>query len=295
MAKIKVADIVIDYNYHHTEFFKERLKDYLYNGDEKGIEINYSLKDEIVLPPHTVTGSIQAAKLGKSENGNSIMYLATKKGRVVNYSEYNDDFSYNSSSTISIKPTERVNLTDREREYLRSGCMFNDRLIYEGGTCLHGSCISYCGKGIVFSAPCGTGKSTHTSLWKKLYGDRVKYVNDDKPAIREKNGKIYCYGTPWCGKTSLNTNISVPLAAVVFLKRAPKNRMYKISVAEAVCYLNDQTFPSVYDKRLFKNNMDIIEKIINNIPIYMLECNISDEAVILARDTIFGGEKQYEN
>lgn len=291
MAKIKVADIVINYNYHHKEFFSKRLKDYLYTGNEKGIEINYSLQEEIVVPPHTITGNIQAATLGRLQNGNSIMYLTTKKGKVVNCSEHNNDFSYNSSSSIPIKPTEKVNLTDCEREYLRSGIMFNDRLIYEGGTCLHGSCISYCGKGIVFSAPCGTGKSTHTSLWQKLYGNKVQYVNDDKPALRQKDGKIYCYGTPWCGKTSLNSNVSVPLAAVVFLKRAEQNRMYKISVAEAVCYLNDQTFPSVYDNRLFKNNMSMIEKIIETVPIFMLECNISDEAVMLARDTIFGGEK----
>ncbi len=291
MAKIKVADIVINYNYHHNEFFSQRLKDYLYNGDEQGIEINYSLQESIELPPHTVVGAIQNATLGTLENGNSIMYLQSKKsGKVYTYIEHSEDFSFAQSKSVPIKSGKGSPLNDCEREYLRSGSMFNDRLILEGGTCLHGSCIAYKGKAVVFSAPCGTGKSTHTANWQRLFPDDVQFVNDDKPALREKGGSVYAYGTPWCGKTSLNTNISVPLAAVVFIKRSEVNKITRLDIPEAVCYLNDQTFPSVYDNRLFKLNMEFIEKLISKVPIYMLECNISDEAVYVARNEIFKGE-----
>lgn len=291
MFKIRVADIVINYNAHHTEFFSHRLKKYLYVGQEQGININYFLQEKIELPEHKVVGQVCDANLGKLKNGNNMMYLQSNKtGKVFNSTEHNGDFSFIETRSVHIKPTEEVPLTDLDREYLKSGLMFNDRLIFEGGTCLHGSCIAYRGKGIVFSAPCGTGKSTHAGLWKKLFPNEVEYVNDDKPALRQKDGTIYAYGTPWSGKTELNENISVPLAAIVFISRGEENKIRTLSVPEAVCYLNDQTFPSVYDNRLFKKNMDFIEKLISKIPIYMLECDISDKAVNLARDTIFKGE-----
>lgn len=291
MFKIKVADIVINYTSHHKDFFSHRLKNYLYSGAEQGIDIRYSFEEKIELPKHEVVGKVHDATLGRLENGNNIMYLKSNKtGKVFNYTQHNSDFSFIDSHCVHIKTTDEVRLTDLDREYLKSGLMFNDRLIFEGGTCLHGSCIAYRGKGLIFSAPCGTGKSTHTSLWKKLYGEDVVYVNDDKPALREKDGTIYVYGTPWSGKTELNTNISVPLSAVVFLARGENNKIRRLSVPEAVCYLNDQTFPSVYDNRLFKMNMDFIEKIISKVPVYMLECDISEEAVNLVKKTIFKGE-----
>lgn len=295
MFKIKVADIVINYAPAHTEFFEHRLKKYLYNGPEKGIDIEYCLKDKIELPEHTVLGEYEKAQLGKTLGGNSISYFKTKAGRVVNYKEHNPDYTYNYSSIIKIPPTKEIPLTDCDREYLSSGEMFNDRLVYEGGTCLHGSCIAYKGQGVVFSAPCGTGKSTHTNLWEKLFKEDVEFLNDDKPALREKNQKIYAYGTPWSGKTDKNSNISVPLKAVVFIKRSEQNKIYKLSTAEAVCYLNDQTFPTVHDQLLKVKNLDFIEKIIKTVPIYMLECNVSENAVLLARNTIFEREQKNEN
>lgn len=292
MFKIKVADIVINYSAYHNDFFENRFKNYLYSGNEQGIDIRYSFDEKIELPEHEVVGKVHDATLGRLPNGDNIMYLkSTKTGKVFNYTRHNGDFSFSDSHCVDIPVTTEVRLTALDREYLKSGIMFNDRLIYEGGTCLHGSCIAYRGKGLIFSAPCGTGKSTHTGLWKKMFGDDVVFVNDDKPALREKDGEIYAYGTPWSGKTELNENISVPLVAVVFLARGEQNKIRRLSVPEAVCYLNDQTFPSVYDTRLFKNNMDFIEKLIGKVPVYMLECNISDEAVNLVKETVFKGEK----
>ena len=291
MFKSKVADIVMDYTAHHKDFFEHRFKNYLYDGKEQGIDVRYFFDEKIELPEHSVVGNVHDATLGKTTEGDNIMYLKSQKsGKVFNYTIHNNDFSFIESRCVHISPNKEVRLTDLDREYLKSGLMFNDRLIFEGGTCLHGSCIAYKGKGLIFSAPCGTGKSTHTSLWKKLYPDDVVYVNDDKPALREKDGTIYAYGTPWSGKTELNENIAVPLSAVVFISRSEKNTIRRLGVPEAVCYLNDQTFPSVYDNRLFKMNMDFIEKVISKVPVYMLECDISDEAVNLAKKTIFKGE-----
>ena len=91
-------------------------------------------------------------------------------------------------------------------------------MIPRGCITVHSSSLAYNGRGLMFSAPSGTGKSTHTGLWQK-YRPGTIIVNDDMPMINT-NGEIALCGTPFAGTTGINTNINVPLAAVVFLRRA---------------------------------------------------------------------------
>lgn len=255
------------------------------------MSIDYSVTKKIELPDHTEKSRVHDAVLGTCENGDSLMYVKSRaNGRVLSLVRNTADYKKNIALNVPMNPNVGQMLTDCEREYLRSGSIFNTRLITLGGTTLHGSCIAYKGEGIVFSAPSGTGKSTHTSLWKKLFKDDVVFVNDDKPAIVPTSDGVFAYGTPWSGKTDLNTNIKVPLKAVVFVVRAEENSLKRLSVAEAVCYLNDQTFPPFYDKGLYVKNIDVIEEIIKKVPIWQLNCNMEDDAAILVRDTIFNGK-----
>ena len=71
------------------------------------------------------------------------------------------------------------------------------------GFFFHSSCLELDGEGYVFSAVSGTGKSTHTALWRRHFGNRVTMINDDKPVIRKCDGKFYVYGTPWMGKADI--------------------------------------------------------------------------------------------
>ena len=71
---------------------------------------------------------------------------------------------------------------------------------------LHSSAVVVDGYAYLFSADSGTGKSTHTGLWKQHFGDRAYIINDDKPAIRKVDGEWYVFGTPWSGKTDTSVN-----------------------------------------------------------------------------------------
>ena len=151
---------------------------------------------------------------------------------------------------------------------------------------MHGSAISYEGKGIVFSAPSGTGKSTHAGLWKRYYGDRVEHINDDKPAIRFDERAPVLYGTPWSGKTDTNSNISAPLKAIVFLKQAPENRIQRLSVSDAVAYIHRETVRPFYDEALSMKVLETAERLIQSVPVFLLECTISQQAVDLVKSTM---------
>ena len=77
------------------------------------------------------------------------------------------------------------------------------------------------GEAYIFTAVSGTGKSTHAMLWREVFGERVRMINDDKPLIRiTPEGKAVVYGTPWDGKHHLSKNSAFPLKAICWLTRA---------------------------------------------------------------------------
>ena len=84
------------------------------------------------------------------------------------------------------------------------------------------------GDTIVIIGPSGTGKSTHTQLWKKLFGERAVFINDDKPLLKISAQGVTVYGTPWDGKHHRSTNTSCPLKAVCILTRNTENSIQRI-------------------------------------------------------------------
>ena len=149
-------------------------------------------------------------------------------------------------------------------------------MINHSGMSLHSSSIAYKDNGIMFSADSGTGKSTHTRLWKKVF-DNVEIINDDMPVIRKVDGKWFLYGCPWSGKTEINVNKKVPLKGLVFIERGSVNEIEPIRSPESVFKIIKQTLMPAY-KQYTKKAMDNISALVADIPIYRLKCTISDEA-----------------
>ena len=92
---------------------------------------------------------------------------------------------------------------------------------------LHGSTVAVDGQAYLFTAPCRTGKSTHTRLWRELFGQRAVMVNDDKAFLALRPDGVWAYGSPWMGKHGIGNNISAPLKAICFLRRGTKNKIQK--------------------------------------------------------------------
>ncbi|HBE14632.1 MAG TPA: hypothetical protein DCY72_00070 [Ruminococcaceae bacterium] len=164
-----------------------------------------------------------------------------------------------------------------------------DYIINNGGFFLHCSCLKYKEEAIIFTAPSGTGKSTHAALWRKHFGDQVTMINDDKPLMREKDGRFVIYGTPWNGKHGIGANTSAPVRAVVFLSQAPENTAKPIDPIEAITLLLQQTvLPS--DKGALSKLLDMLGRLVENVPMLRLGCTISDEAVTTIYREIYGQE-----
>lgn len=111
-----------------------------------------------------------------------------------------------------------------------------DFLFDRGVLMTHGSTVAVDGKAYLFTAKCGTGKSTHTRLWRQVFGSRARMVNDDKPFLKLTEDGVLACGSPWSGKHGLDTNITVPLQGICILERGQENRIRRIPPEEALPY-----------------------------------------------------------
>lgn len=153
---------------------------------------------------------------------------------------------------------------------------------------IHSSCIIYQGKAVLFLGESGTGKSTHTRLWREHIEGAV-LLNDDSPMIRVEEGKVWAYGSAWSGKTPCYKNERYELKACVRLSQAPHNQMRKLSVLQAYGAIHPSCAPEfAYDEALYDKVSQIIGQILSAVPFYHLACLPDREAVLLSSETIFG-------
>lgn len=188
------------------------------------------------------------------------------------------------------KQRELSDLTLGDCEYLYTGAAFYSGLLHYGGFMLHSSAVVMDDGAYLFTADSGTGKSTHTSLWQKAFGeDRVQILNDDKPAIRIAQEGIFACGTPWSGKTDLNVNRIVPLRAIGFLERSQENWIKRRPGGEMVGKIMRQTVrPPVQSE--MDALLKYLDKVLTDVPVYSLGVNMDVEAAEMAYEVMSRGK-----
>ena len=152
----------------------------------------------------------------------------------------------------------------------------------------HSAAIEYKGRAYLFSAPSGTGKSTHIRLWRRNFGSAIDIINGDKPIVRKNSDGVFCaYGTPWCGKERWQENRSAPVAAVCFLERGEKDEalpMEKRAAADAL--FGQVIYPTdpVDAMRL----LTLADEFLTGTAIYKLRCTPTNEAAFVAFRALTG-------
>ena len=147
-----------------------------------------------------------------------------------------------------------------------------DYLVNRNILMLHGSTVAVDGKAYLFTAPCGTGKSTHTRLWRELFGERAIMVNDDKPFLRISDDQVLAYGSPWSGKHGLASNVCVPLQGVCSLHRGKVNVIHRV---EANC-LKDLLLHQVHmpeDTTFAQKSAALLDSLMERVALWEMECN----------------------
>ena len=147
---------------------------------------------------------------------------------------------------------------------------------------MHGSTVAVDGQAYLFTASCGTGKSTHTRLWREAFGDRAVMVNDDKPFLKICENEVLAYGSPWTGKHGLGENVCFPLKGICVLKRGAENLIRRIGGSECIGMLRDQAF----------EGEALVERLARIVPLWEMECNKDIEAAWVSYGAISAADNK---
>lgn len=151
-------------------------------------------------------------------------------------------------------------------------------LVEKNTIMLHGSTVAVDGRAYLFTAPCGTGKSTHTRLWREVFSDRAVMVNDDKPFLRITDAGVLAFGSPWTGKHGLGENVCFPLAGISVLHRGSENRIRRAAAADVMELLLHQ----VFQPEGVGPVPELLERLVERVPLWEMECTKGPEAARVA-------------
>ena len=165
--------------------------------------------------------------------------------------------------------------------------MLNIVAVQHSVAAVHSSVIVCHNEAVMFLGESGTGKSTHTRLWRENI-EGATLLNDDSPFVGVQNGQVVAFGSPWSGKTPCYKNESYPIRAIVRLSQAPHNSMRRLRSLFSVGALLPSLPPAfAFDEKLEDAVMNVLSAVIGAVPVYHLECLPNAAAAQLSHDTIF--------
>ncbi len=160
---------------------------------------------------------------------------------------------------------------------------FAEYLLTKNTILVHGSTVSVDGQAYLFTARSGTGKSTHTRLWREVFGSRAVMVNDDKPFLQITDNGILAHGSPWSGKHGLDSRICVPLKGICLLERGMQNQIHPAQPEELTDLLKgfrprtpEQAAQYAY----------LLEKLVHKTSLWHMDCNKDSDAAKVAFDAM---------
>ena len=165
--------------------------------------------------------------------------------------------------------------------------MFGLCTVPKGAIAIHSSVLIKDGKAVLCLGESGTGKSTHTRLWRE-HIDGTGLLNDDSPIIRLVDGVPTAFGSPWSGKTPCYRNLHYPIAGFIRLSQAPYNKIHRLSTLHAIGALLPSCPPAfAYDDYLQDCLCDTLSAMLSTVPVFHLECLPNAAAAELSYNTIF--------
>ena len=126
---------------------------------------------------------------------------------------------------------------------------------------IHAAFIRWQEKGILFTAPSGTGKSTQAELWKKYEGADI--LNGDRAAVRRDESGCW---------------------------QAEENRIRRLGMLEIIQKLYPETTVHQWEPDFIEKALTLLTELAGEVPIYLLECRPDRGAVEAVKNVLIGGE-----
>lgn len=187
---------------------------------------------------------------------------------------------------------ERSNSSNNSLAYCESLAVYRKisrQMLSYDAFLMHAAVIAVDGKAYAFAARSGTGKTTHIRLWQQRFGDQVEVINGDKPIIRKIDGRFYACGTPWRGKEGMGSSLCCPLQAICFVERGEKNRIRRLTQHEVIGRIFKQLLMPQEESEI-DPYMDLIDKMLQSVEYYLLQCTPENEAAKVAYEGMVEGK-----
>ena len=193
--------------------------------------------------------------------------------------------------TVRVTPQELIR-EDEGRgmaaDYLEFICAYRhiaERMPDYGAFVFHGAAIVMDELAYLFTAPSGTGKTTHAQLWRYGLEGKAWFLNGDKPILRRTPDGFHVCGTPWRGKEEYGVNEERPLQGLCLLSRGSENRIVPARSEEMVRFLARQIYiPSDPDRAA--RLLDLLDACCSTIPIWTMTCTLNARAAHVAYEAM---------
>lgn len=147
---------------------------------------------------------------------------------------------------------------------------------------IHGVLVKMDNDGYLFTAPSGTGKSTHAMLWTKVFPNRASIVNGDKALLKLTKSGVFAYGSPWKGKERIGTSQCVKLKSICEIQRGNVNYI-KAMERKADSFLTFLVHSQISGlESIISERIRWIDQAIGYISFFRMKCNMSYEAANIA-------------
>lgn len=196
--------------------------------------------------------------------------MGTLEGNVAKY-------NCNDGSDCSVYFTEKSFPFMTDERYFWSSVPLAQLLLPKKAVLMHASHIDVNGSSVLFTAPCGTGKSTQAELWRIHRGAEV--INGDKAGIYFKNGKVFACGVPFCGTSKICKNKNLPLKAIVLLSQGKENRVKLLSGFEALQAVINNIYIDLLAPGERQMCIDFAIELLEKVSVFSLECTPDERAV----------------
>ncbi len=141
---------------------------------------------------------------------------------------------------------------------------------------IHSASLLYQGKSWLFSGPSGTGKSTHTNLWNKLFDTPI--LNGDLNLLAIENGQAVIHGLPWCGTSGISDNKTYPLGGIILLKQHREDVVEELSDDQKQLSIMNRFISPFWTQYMLEQNLRFAKDLSEKIMICRLKCTMEDSA-----------------
>ncbi|MDF1512975.1 MAG: hypothetical protein P1S60_04105 [Anaerolineae bacterium] len=131
------------------------------------------------------------------------------------------------------------------------------------GVLLHASAVKMGDRGILFSGMSGAGKSTMASLWDGL--ENATVLSDDRVIVRQHDGQMWAYGTPWHGSARISSPEAVQLDHIFILHHAERNTATSLSAPQAAAMLLARSFPPLWDAQGMDFTLSLLDRMVKTV------------------------------